>query len=549
MRMHLDEDSFELKTQTLITQNANDLQRSLSPCDRCRCSHRCTITTIPAARTLPHLQQNLQLQLFHCEYPHPTMIVRVRSNVGVWRVEGLEPSSTGQDILNGIAQTRPHVVYEKPLSRDPSGQEPIDMGMTLQSQNLQHGSMIYCRVDPASCADALFPPAAAAADNAGEERHSGADNAWTENTSNMKRVIDKDGSIRLVPSNEVRSAGEDKGFRRGMMPLRDIKMAWTLNEFVAMDSQFTFKIQRQEQAICKQVSLDTTSVNDFQAYLQRFQFSRKRFAFLYGKYEETEEGEKKTVVEAIYEPPQEPDPDAAEGFEQLDDPLEEKVEALARMLGLEKVGWIVGGGKKELGPDEEDYVLTSAEVIMAAELQLEAANGVEETPFVTVKVLQGDTGVSVEAFQVSQQCMAMVAEEALEIGESPGSCKVNETFTAIQEGKESKTVNNNFFLTVVPIIQHQSETFVAQFPRVNRDLDDRTPSKDELKRQLSKSGSSGWNFVDLLSDFNLLIYLTEFLDINSDFPKICQTVVDRDVPLDDGYKIIIASIAGLEGAY
>jgi hypothetical protein len=30
MRIHLDEDSFELKTQTLITQNANDLQRSLS---------------------------------------------------------------------------------------------------------------------------------------------------------------------------------------------------------------------------------------------------------------------------------------------------------------------------------------------------------------------------------------------------------------------------------------------------------------------------------------------------------------------------------------
>jgi nuclear protein localization protein 4 homolog len=477
------------------------------------------------------------------------MIVRVRSNVGIWRVEGLEETSTGQDILNGIAQSRPHVSYEMPLCKDPSCLDPVDLDRTLQIQGLRHGSMIYCRVDPASCADATVAGVSVASSNPGESPNASTDTARTDSLSNMKRVIDKDGSIRLIPSNEVRNAREDKGFRRGMLPLRDIKMAWTLNEFVAMDSQFTFKIQRQEQAICKQVSLDTTSVNDFQAYLQRFQFARKRFAFLYGRFQETSDGDKKTLVEAIYEPPQDPDPDTAEGFEQLEDPLQEKVDALASMLSLEKVGWIVGGGKKEPGPGEAgDYVMTAAEVIMAAELQLEAAGGVEETPFVTVKVAQGDAGVSVEAFQVSQQCMAMVAEEALEIDTNPGSCLVNETFTAVQEGKESKTVNNNFFLTVVPIVQHQSATFVSQFPKINRELD-RTPSKDELKTQLSKSGSAGWTFVDLLSDFNLLIYLTQFLDINADFPKICQSVVDRDVPLDDGYKIIIASIAGLEGAY
>lgn len=222
-----------------------------------------------------------------------------------------------------------------------------------------------------------------------------------------------------------------------------------------------------------------------------------------------------------------------------------KVEEIAKLLGLQKVGWIFGHP-----PRDDDVVLTAAEVIMAAELQLEAAEGVEETPFITIKVGQGKDGnVGVEAFQVSQQCMAMVAEEALEISTKPGVCQINETFTAIQEGKESKTIDNNFFLTVVPIVQHTSEVFVSQFPRINRDLDDRMPSKDEMKRQLSKSGTSGWTFVDLLSDFNLLIYMTEFLDINSDFPKICQSVMDRDVPLDDGYKIIIASMAGLDGAY
>jgi len=453
-------------------------------------------------------------------------------------VEGLdEVTSTGETILAEIAKTRPHVSYEKPLSRDPACQQPLDLGLSLKSQNLRHGSMIHCRVDPSTCATADAPSAA-------EGNESGP--VGSQDTSNMKRVIDKDGQIKLVPTNEVRSSADDKGFRRGMMPLRDIKMAWTLSEFEAMDSQFVFKIKRQEQAICSQVSLDSPSIQNFQSYLQRFQFARKRFAFLYGKYEISEDSEtKKTIVEAIYEPPQEPDSDAAEGFEQLEDPLEENVDEIAKLLGLQKVGWIFGHP-----PREDDVILTAAEVIMAAELQLEAAEGVEETPFVTIKVGQGKDGnVGVEAFQVSQQCMAMVAEEALEISTNPGECKINETFTAIQEGKESKTIDNNFFLTVVPIVQHTSEVLVSQFPRVNRDLDDRMPSKDEMKRQLSKSGTSGWTFVDLLSDFNLLIYMTEFLDINADFPKICQSVIDRDLPLDDGYKIIIASMAGLDGAY
>ena len=143
----------------------------------------------------------------------------------------------------------------------------------------------------------------------------------------------------------------------------------------------------------------------------------------------------------------------------------------------------------------------------------------------------------------------MVAEEALEIDENPGFCKVNETFTAIQEGKESKTIENDFFLCVVPIVQHTSEVFVADFPRLNRDLDDRTPSHDALKRELSKAGSAGWTFVDRLADFNLLLYLSQFLDVDADYAKICACVVDRTLPLDDGYKLIIKSLAGLEGSY
>jgi nuclear protein localization protein 4 homolog len=346
-------------------------------------------------------------------------------------------------------------------------------------------------------------------------------------------------------------------------------MSWTLNDFIALDSQYEYKIQRQEVAVCKQVSVDIPSITNFQQYVASFQFQRKRFGYLYGKFvpvtDDTNSSEEKStstdqdkkqihqqrvIVEAIYEPPQEVDSEAAEGFVPADeDPHEGAVATIVKLLGLQKVGWIVchEPGRKP------GYVLSSAEIIMAAEYQLEAADGVNETPFVTIIVSPSseDSGVKVEAYQVSQQCMAMVAEEALEVnGADLTQCFVNDTFTALQEGKPSKTVDNNFFLTVVPIVQHTSAMFVADFPYMNRDIDTRSPSQNEMKKQLSQSGKAGWTFVDRLADLNLLIYLSDYLDVGTDYPKICQAIVNRETQdLDDGYKLIIKSLAGLDGSY
>lgn len=51
-----------------------------------------------------------------------------------------------------------------------------------------------------------------------------------------------------------------------------------------------------------------------------------------------------------------------------------------------KVGWIFAHP-----PREEGFLFSSAEVITAATLQLEAADGINDTPFVTVKVRSGTT--------------------------------------------------------------------------------------------------------------------------------------------------------------
>jgi len=445
------------------------------------------------------------------------MLVRIRNNVGQWRIH-IDPAATVSDLLAKIAETRPNVVYEKPLSSDPACSYPLDLHRTLQEQGMDHGGMIHCRVDPATCAES----SAAEADKA----------------TNMRRIIAKDGSVHMVHSSE----SDNRGFRKGQLPLRDMKMQWTLNDFIALDSQYEFKIQRQEEAVCKGVSLDSASVDGFQTYLRRFQFSRQRCGFLYGRFTDDDT---KVVVEAIYEPPQRPDPDAPEGFHLLDDDKEDQVEQLASLLGLQRVGWIFGHPPRAKG-----FSFSAHEIILAAEFQLHAADGVNKTPFVTIKVTLNDQGhVEVDAFQVSQQCMEMVAEEALEVGDNRGFLVVNDTFTAIQEGKAAKELAPEFFLTTVPIIQHQSQVFVSTFPRVNRDMDELSPSKDALKKQLSKSGKSGWTFCDLLADFNLLIFLCDFMDLATDMPKICESIVNREVLLNDGYKLIIAGLAGMDRAY
>ena len=177
-------------------------------------------------------------------------------------------------------------------------------------------------------------------------------------------------------------------------------------------------------------------------------------------------------------------------------------------------------------------------------MQLEAADGVEDTTFVTVKVTVDAEGkAEFNAFTLSKQAMEMVAEGALELMAEPGFCKVNETFTAIVEGKEAKKIDNAFWLQNVAIKQGEGQ-FVSWFPKVNRDGSIQTHAA--LGSQLSKSGKKGFTFEDCMSDFQALLYLTKFFPM-SDVSNIIEGIKKKKI--EDGYKIMISSMAGVDGAY
>ncbi len=252
------------------------------------------------------------------------------------------------------------------------------------------------------------------------------------------------------------------------------------------------------------------------------------------------------VVDAFYEPPQNTS-DAH--FELPDNETEQQtVDTLAGYLGMKRVGCLIAHP-----PREEGFFFSGSEVLFAAEQQLEAAQGIEDTTFVTVKMTLDATDnskVVVEGYQMSKQCMELVAEGVIVPSHNLGRCAVQPTFTVMQEGKPATEVDNSFFLAVVPIVQHDNALFTSSFPRVNRDegglLLSQMPSKEALKTQVLGAGKGGWTLLDKLADFQLLIYLSRFLALETDLKNVCVSVLHREIPLDEGYQLIVRSLAGIE---
>ena len=148
-----------------------------------------------------------------------TMIIRVRTNVGQWRVEDLDATTAKvSDLLSSIAKTRPNVKYERPLSMDPGCSQPLDTNATLAQQGLGHGSMIHAKVDPSTTTTQT--------NEKHDETVANGEDAATKGNGSMKRIIAADGSIKLTPTGN--DGSNPKGFRKGMLPLRDMKMSWTL---------------------------------------------------------------------------------------------------------------------------------------------------------------------------------------------------------------------------------------------------------------------------------------------------------------------------------
>lgn len=431
--------------------------------------------------------------------------MRIRTQVGTWRVGGVGEKDTIGDILSRVClEHHAEILPDKTISRDLKGTEIVAMTDTVGGIGFKNGDMLFVSIN--------------------EEK------TGVHEDSKQMRLITKDGNIIA----KEYSAGIQNGFRPGMMALKSMKMQWTLNDFISLDEQFVYKIKSCDTSFCTKVTMDEACVDNFIRFMQVFDFKRTRVGYLYGNF-----GEDNTVnVECMYEPHQE---NTEVAFEILADPLEDRVTSIASLLGLKKVGMIFAHPPREKG-----YQFSGYEILTAAELQLECAQGVKDTPFVTIKCTLNEEGKPESAaFQVNKQCMEMVAEGVIVESENLGNVSVNNTFTAIVEGKESTEIDNNFFLNNVSIVGLKFDRFSSNFPRLNRSPME-LQTRENLKEELMKVGKAGWTFKQVLADFHLLVYLSEFMDMSTDMVVICNAIINEEVVLEEGYQLIIRSIAGID---
>ncbi|GMI85796.1 NPL4-like protein 1 [Hibiscus trionum] len=301
----------------------------------------------------------------------------------------------------------------------------------------------------------------------------------------------------------------------------------TMDDLIAKQTRIT----RQESPHCDSVSFDRDSANAFQRYVnETLAFAVKRGGFMYGTV--SEEG--RVEVDFIYEPPQQGLEDDLILFRDQEE--EKLVDAIAVGLGRKRVGFIFA---QTVMQDKKDYNFSNKEVLQAAELHAES--GLKEWVTVVVKLEADEDGganVHFEAFQMSDMCVKLFKEGwfVTEFGEDDDPKLSKMKKEVVVGGKDVKEVDNDFFLVVVKIFDHQGP-LSSSFPIENRN---NLVTMRILKNHLDRTKSLP--FVKRISDFHLLLFLAMSHGLGSDVPALAECV-STQTRVSEGYQLLIESMA------
>jgi len=280
-------------------------------------------------------------------------------------------------------------------------------------------------------------------------------------------------------------------------------------------------MKRQINRHCKKVLVDYDSVNAFQSYLQTNSFAAQRCGYLYGNYQE----DGSVFVECIYEPTQKSEEDSCA---LLDDKNQETVETIAQLMGLEKVGFIFSHGKRGTP------ALSSPEIKSIARMQTKPKE--QDQRFLIITVSPNSTDSSqVEAFQLSDQCLQLEKENQFSQPVEENTCEV--ITSVIVEEQETMQIPNQF-LVVAVAIGNYSGKMRTRFPIENRPTQ---TTLEDLKTHLH----TAQNLLDALNDFHALLFLSNYLDIKSDLPALCDSLKTSQASGLEGFRVILdALLAG-----
>ncbi|GMP91199.1 hypothetical protein CsSME_00041994 [Camellia sinensis var. sinensis] len=343
----------------------------------------------------------------------------------------------------------------------------------------------------------------------------------------MIRIRSRDGSERVSIDNPLITIAQLKTLIESQLRVPTLNQTLSTNQNLLLAKTLD-EIARFTDMSNPQTPISTLGItHGSMIYLA---FAVKRGGVMYG----TVSSEGKVEVDFIYEPPQQ---GTEENLIILRDPDEEKlVEAIAMGLGMRKVGFIF---TQTISQNKKDYTLSNAEILQAAEMHGEGDLKEWVTAVVKLEVNEdGGADVHFEAFQMSDMCIRLFKEGwfETEIGEDDDPKLSKMKKEVVVGGKDTKEVDNDFFLVVVKIFDHQGP-LSSTFPIENRNT---AVTMKALKNHLDRTRSLP--FVKRISDFHLLLLLARFLDVSADVPALAQCV-QTQIAVPEGYQLLIESMA------
>lgn len=368
-----------------------------------------------------------------------------------------------------------------------------------------------------------------------------------------------------------------------------------------------FKIKAPEgDPAAASVSVDSAAAQSFQQYLASTGFGQQRYGVLYGTEapappkavaDDAEDGggsgagmdtsadgggrggaggassaadaapsegevpPKDVRVEVIYEPPQMGDGETYRLGEESGDgdskgtgdgqggssggaasvDMDSRAERLAGWLGLRQVGIVFSARPRRCLLSGRDVAVV-AEAMLSVERRYGAAAAAS---FVAIVVTLAEDGQTLfEAYQISEQAVAMVRAGVVKPAaeQKPNSGKLLTSEPVFVEGKEVTAVHTEFFLVNVRIRAHDGWLRSA-FPVESRELAPQTVG------HMGRALDAGMPFYRRVSDFHLLLFLSNMLDMDVDMPRLTGAVAQQRelTPDEDGYRLMIEAIANPSG--
>ena len=178
-----------------------------------------------------------------------TIVVRVQTKVGTWRLDGIPTVSTIAQLKERIAAEHAVPVDRQRICSDFKNSVVLADRATLQSLGACNGHKVFFSSDGVDFG---------AGGGAG-----------------VKTGVDSKGNIILKPAGD-----EKRGFRPGLLPLSNIKRSWGVGELEELDAQYTYEFKQPVRLECETCVMEAVAAELFTTYVKKTNFA-PRAAFLY----------------------------------------------------------------------------------------------------------------------------------------------------------------------------------------------------------------------------------------------------------------------------